>query len=34
MSKRGKLKEAKEWCYCSKHDRKYLCEEGCPECNK
>jgi len=20
------------WCYCEKHKRRYLCENGCPEC--
>jgi hypothetical protein len=40
MSKKEKEKEkiieelAKEWCYCEIHKKKYLCEDGCPECNK
>jgi len=29
--KGGRIEEA--WCYCSKHNRHYICSEGCPECS-
>jgi len=32
--KKKSLQEAKEVCYCSKHNREYFCADGCPECNR
>lgn len=28
------FQEAKGWCYCSKHELRYVCEDGCPKCNE